>query len=86
MELIVTQEFIDRAKANNACSVPMVGTPVSELTQSQLAWCEEHEIVSSDELAALGVTVPLWCLSGTGDGGGTGDGYGDGYGDGRCVQ
>jgi hypothetical protein len=78
VEILVTQEWIDRANRAGACSVPRVGTPVSALSQYQLIWCEGHQVVTTEEQHRLNITVPLWVLSGYG--GGFGDGYGYGYG------
>lgn len=83
-DLKIKPEWVERAKAAKACSVPPPGTPVSSLSQSQLVWAEDNQILSQADLEAAGITVPLWCLSGSGYGYGSGygSGYGYGYGDG----
>jgi hypothetical protein len=81
VELIVTEYLAQRARGADACSVPSVGTPVSDLDQSQLIWSEDSGILSRDELSTL--TLPLWAMATSGYG--YGSGYGDGYGDGRAA-
>ncbi len=75
-EIVVTAEHVLRAKLCDACSTPVVGALISDLTQPQLIWAER--IVSTADLAEL--RAPLWALPSDGYGDGDGDGYGDGYG------
>ena len=88
----VTEAIILRAKLCGACrdGLPRVGQQIGDLTQSQLHWAEEHEIISARELVSeVGESeIPLSLLAtdgdgyGYGDGYGSGSGYGYGYGDG----
>ena len=73
---VVTEEFARRAEAAGACRVPKVGTPVRKLSQDQLIWFEDSGLLLDGEKAS----VPIWCLSGYGDGYGCGSGCGYGYG------
>lgn len=72
----VTQEAAGRARLSGACHVPEVGVPLSELSQSDLIWAENHGIKTADG------QPPIWLFAktGSGDGYGYGDGSGDGYG------
>ena len=84
----VTSAMVMRAKLCGACSdgLPREGTPISRLTQSQLAWAAEHEVATKFEIAAEfkrdDIPLSLLSRSGSGSGYGSGDGYGYGYGSG----
>ena len=60
-----------------ACLIPKIGTPIKDFSQHDLIWAEE--ILTPQEHKNL--KVPLWTLSGIGDGIGDSFGDGDGYGE-----
>lgn len=79
----VTEAMLQRAVAKGACveGLPKVGTALEDLTEEQLIFAHENNLLSlqeEEELTDLtGVAnPPLWALSGSGYG------YGYGYGDG----
>ncbi|MCA9290941.1 MAG: hypothetical protein KDA25_07420 [Phycisphaerales bacterium] len=81
--LAVTQDHLDAAKLAGACDyLPDVGTPIVDVPHDMLAWFANVSHVTIDTPTADFGSVPLWAMSGSGDGSGYGDGSGDGYGDG----
>jgi hypothetical protein len=81
MEAVVTRELALKCVLMGACKAPTIGTKISQISTSHLIWAEDREIVSKTDLKKLtGNTLPLWVLSGYGDG--SGDGYGSGSGSG----
>ena len=76
MDAVVTKDIAIRAVLAGACAVPKVGAKASTLSTEHLIWAEK--LFTAEELAAL--PIPLWAMSGYGDGYGNGDGYGDGNG------
>ena len=76
VEHLVTKDIAIRCVLFGACKVPKVGTPAKVFSFAGLAWAER--MFTKAELKKVG--VPLWALSGYGDGYGDGDGYGNGYG------
>ena len=88
-QAIVTKEFAIKAILFGACRSPKIGTPINELSHSELVWAHDAFKPTSEELLEeTGETTPLWARAkdgsgyGDGDGYGYGDGYGSGYGDG----
>ena len=84
--ITITQEIFDRAKMHGACEVPTVGTDPYSLTQSQLTWADENDVITDadvDELTSpYNIDATLVVSSGSGSGDGYGYGYGSGYGSG----
>jgi hypothetical protein len=79
MEILkVTKDIAIRTILFGSCTIPKVGRPVSEFSQSELIWAER--IFSASELKAF--DEPLWTRAGSGYGDGSGYGSGSGYGDG----
>jgi hypothetical protein len=78
--MIITKELAIKAYLHGACRLPKIGGRVSDLSTSDLVWCEEKKFVTPLDKKRMGVTLPVWVLSGYGYG--YGSGYGDGYGDG----
>ena len=72
MEAVVSRELAIKVVLHGACRIPEVGKSFSEFSTSDLIWAEDKKIAA----------IPLWVLSGYGDGYGDGSGYGYGYGDG----
>ena len=72
--LVVTKDLAIRAILYGACKVPKVGAPAREFSTADLIWAER--IFEPKELKAF--ELPLWVLSGSGDG--SGSWYGSGYG------
>jgi hypothetical protein len=79
---VITKELASRIKQFGACAkrCPKAGTPLSELSQSDLAWAEDNNLLMQSERNDL--ALPLWALAAHGDGYGYGYGYGSSYGDG----
>ena len=84
MGITITPELIQRAKLCGACEVPLEGTPIHGLTQRQLIWCENVNLLDPREKAGLcgHKDIPLSLLASSGSGSGYGYGSGSGYGDG----
>ena len=71
----VTKELAIKAVLLGACAMPIIGTPISSLPQSDLIWANERGLDAESPR-------PAWALSRKGSGSGYGDGYGYGYGSG----
>jgi hypothetical protein len=78
--MIITRELSLKAVLLGACSVPPVGESLSSLGYGDLCWANDR--ASPEERQELAGGLPLWALSGYGNGDGYGYGDGDGYGDG----
>ena len=86
MELVISAAIRRRAKKAGACSVPPAGTHIGEISQEDLKWAMDSDVLTREEISSL--PAPLWSLGHSGDGSGSGygsgdwDGYGYGSGDG----
>jgi hypothetical protein len=83
--MVVTAALLARAKLCGACGdLPAVGASLEDLTQGQLRFAAERDLLACEEISAVvgRSDIPLELLAGSGSGSGDGDGYGYGYGSG----
>lgn len=77
MNAVVTKDMVLRVLLHGACSgsIPKVGQKLSSFTTNDLIWVENRKLYTQEEIKnTIGVSLPLWVMSGNGYG--NGNGYG----------